>query len=167
MTTRHAFAATTLGKLLLVADEGALTGVYFPHHWYLPKPDSIGAEVELTADALLTEAATQLEDYFTGHRTTFELPLATRGNAFQERVWAMLREIPYGETTTYGALAVRMGRRSFAQNVGQAVGHNPISVIIPCHRVVGRDGKLTGYAGGLDRKRFLLDLEEPEVTRLF
>ena len=96
--------------------------------------------------------------------------IATAGDEFSERVWALLKEIPYGETTTYGALAAALGNPRLAQRVGQCVGHNPISVIIPCHRVVGADGSLTGYAGGLDRKRRLLDLEEPPevaAARLF
>jgi methylated-DNA-[protein]-cysteine S-methyltransferase len=95
----------------------------------------------------------------------FDLPLAVDGDEFQRRVWAMLDEIPFGETTTYGELAERLGDKALAQRVGQAVGHNPLSIVVPCHRVVGKDGKLTGYAGGLKRKQFLLDLEEPAAVK--
>ena len=95
------------------------------------------------------------------------MPLVTRGDDFSERVWKLLREIPYGQTTTYGALAERLGDKSLAQRVGDAVGHNPLCVFIPCHRVVGANGALTGYAGGLKRKQFLLELEEPVGARLF
>jgi methylated-DNA-[protein]-cysteine S-methyltransferase len=170
MATRHTLADTELGQLTLVADGGKLTGVYFPHHWYLPSEQTFGPRVDIDDDPLFTEAAAQLNDYFAGRRTSFEIPVATEGDAFQERVWALLNEIPFGGTTTYGALAESLGNKSLAQRVGQAVGHNPLSVVIPCHRVVGSDGALTGYAGGLGRKRFLLDLEEPaesRSTRLF
>ena len=91
--------------------------------------------------------------------STFDLPTATHGSAFEERVWALLRELPFGETTTYGDLAESLGDRNLARRVGQAVGRNPLSIVVGCHRVVGKGGELRGYAGGLDRKRFLLDLE--------
>ncbi|MDQ2660545.1 MAG: MGMT family protein, partial [Actinomycetota bacterium] len=103
-------------------------------------------------------------------RTEFDLPTAASGDAFEQAVWAMLREIPFGETTTYGAIADRLGDRTLARRVGYAVGHNPISILVPCHRVVGSDGSLTGYAGGLERKRLLLELEGAAVVsqrRLF
>jgi methylated-DNA-[protein]-cysteine S-methyltransferase len=116
-------------------------------------------------DALLRLAAAQLHQYLAGERTSFDLPTATSGDPFQERVWRLLRDIPRGETVTYGELAVQLGDKSLAQSVGQAVGRNPLSVIVPCHRVVGADGRLTGYAGGLKRKQFLLDLEEPALAK--
>jgi methylated-DNA-[protein]-cysteine S-methyltransferase len=165
---RHTEAETVLGPLTLVAEGNALTAIYFPAHWTLPKKASFGERVE--GDPLFDDAARQLREYLAGERRAFELTTAPRGNDFQLAVWRLLAEIPYGETTTYGALALRMGGRGFAQLVGQAVGHNPLSVVIPCHRVIGSDGSLTGYAGGLDRKRFLLELEEsPEqkAARLF
>jgi methylated-DNA-[protein]-cysteine S-methyltransferase len=165
MYTRHAIARTSLGRLTLVASDDAIVGLYFPQHWYLPPEGSIGPRVDARDDALLETARVQLEEYLDGTRTSFELPIATNGNPFQECVWAMLREIPFGETTTYGDLAEKLGDKALAQVVGQAVGHNPISIIVPCHRVVGSTGKLTGYAGGLERKRFLLDLEEPALAR--
>ena len=119
---------------------------------------------------MLNQARSELEDYLAGRRTSFDLPTRATGTAFQERVWALLREIPFGTTTTYGALAERLGERALAQEVGQAVGRNPLSIVVPCHRVVGSGGRLTGYAGGLDRKRRLLALEEPAALaaeRLF
>lgn len=170
MTARHTRIDTQLGELTLVAEERALSGVYFPHHWYLPPADSIGDFVPASQDAVFTWAATELDGYLAGHRRTFTVPTHTAGDDFQERVWALLRQIPYGATTTYGALATELGNPALAQRVGQAVGHNPVSIVIPCHRVVGADGRLTGYAGGLARKAFLLDLEVPaEVAagRLF
>ncbi|MFD3520079.1 methylated-DNA--[protein]-cysteine S-methyltransferase [Streptomyces sp. NPDC058653] len=163
--TRHAVVETSLGGLTVVASGDAITGLYFPHHWYLPSEESLGRRVEVQDDALLTRAATQLGEYLDGGRTEFDLPTRTNGDAFQERVWAMLREIPFGATTTYGELAERLGNKALAQSVGQAVGHNPISIIVACHRVVGSNGKLTGFAGGLKRKQRLLEIEEPDAVK--
>lgn len=169
--TRHGTFATTLGDLLIVAHGDALSGVYFEDHRYPPEHESIGEYVGLESeDPLLSLAAAQLREYLDGARSKFDLPLKPAGDAFSHRVWQMLQEIPYGGTVTYGALADRLGKRGLAQRVGQAVGHNPVSIIIPCHRVLGADGSLTGYAGGLERKRVLLALEEPEAAaagRLF
>lgn len=165
MHTRHAFAETRLGELTIAATDDSIVGVYFLRHWHLPPEGSIGQEVDLRSDALLDTARAQLEEYLGGARVTFDLPIATNGNPFQERVWALLKEIPFGQTTTYGDLAERLGDKALAQLVGQAVGHNPISIVIPCHRVVGSTGKLTGYAGGLERKQFLLELEEPALAK--
>jgi methylated-DNA-[protein]-cysteine S-methyltransferase len=170
MNTRHTRIGTALGELTLVADGGRLTGLYFPHHWTRPAQDTFGPYVDAAGDRLFTEVGAQLDDYLAGRRTTFDVPTAAAGDDFERRVWAMLAEIPYGTTTTYGALAERLGDRTLAQRVGKAVGRNPLSVIVPCHRVVGGDGRLTGYAGGIPRKRFLLGLEEPapvEAGRLF
>jgi methylated-DNA-[protein]-cysteine S-methyltransferase len=170
MYTRHTFAATTLGDIMLVASDDAIVGLYFSGHWYLPKQDAIGQRVEIETDTLLAEAAGQLRDYLAGIRASFDLPTAAHGTPLQEQVWDILKQIPFGETTTYGAIAAQLGDRSLAQAVGQAVGHNPLSIIVPCHRVVGSTGKLTGFAGGLERKRALLDLEAPalaDAARLF
>lgn len=165
MDTRHTIVDTPLGELTVAASGDAIVGLYFPHHWYLPPEGSLGPLTAVEDDALLTAAATQLREYLAGERSSFDLPTATGGEPFQERVWALLREIPYGETVTYGQLAERLGDKALAQSVGQAVGHNPLSIIVACHRVVGSDGKLTGFAGGLKRKQFLLELEEPETAK--
>lgn len=158
--TRHTLAPTSLGDLTLVLDDDALVGVYFPGHWTRPERAGSGREVELADDPLAVEVRDQLVAYLAGERRHFDLPLRLDGTDLHRRVWARLQEIPYGATTTYGALAAEVGAP--AQAVGQAVGANPISVVVPCHRVLGSDGSLTGYAGGLDRKRALLALEEPD-----
>ena len=159
MRTRHALVETSLGALTVVAADDAIVGLYFPGHWYLPPAASLGERVD--ADPLVDETAAQLAEFLDGSRTGFDLPVSTAGSPLQERVWAILRDIPYGATTTYGAIAAQLGDRALAQSVGQAVGHNPVSIIIPCHRVLGSSGRLTGYAGGVERKRALLDLESP------
>jgi len=158
---RHMIVSTRLGELTLVASDDALAGVYFPHHWVKPMP--LGERV--TSDPVLSEAARQLDEYLSGVRRTFELPTTLHGDDFQLAVWSRLAVIPYGTTTTYGEIAAEVG--GHAQLVGKAVGQNPLSIVIPCHRVVGKNGSLTGYAGGLKRKQLLLDLEEPAEVRLF
>ena len=155
-TTSWAMTGSAVGELTLVADDGALIGVYFPHHWYRPGPAAFGRPAETG----FGEVKRQLAEYFAGDRERFELPLDARGDEFQRRVWELIGRIPYGQTATYGDLARELAGPVLAKDVGAAVGRNPLSVIVPCHRVVGKDGKLTGYAGGLARKRFLLDLEE-------
>ena len=165
MTTRYTRIESALGELTLVADGDTLVGLYFPHHWYRPSEDTLGRLVDAGSDPLFAEAAAQLDAYLAGRRTSFDIPIALAGDEFQQRVWALLTGIAYGETTTYGSLAAKLGDPTLAQKVGQAVGRNPLSVIVPCHRVVGKDGKLTGYAGGIARKRFLLALEEPALAR--
>ncbi|MGD7732793.1 methylated-DNA--[protein]-cysteine S-methyltransferase [Propionibacteriaceae bacterium G57] len=167
---RHARVKTALGEVTLVSDGDALTGLYFPGHWHLPNESGFGIRVEAVTDEVLARTKDELDAFLDGDRQSFDVPVRARGDAFSEKVWAMLQEIPYGQTTSYGALAERLGDRRLAQRVGQAVGRNPVCVIIPCHRVVGADGSLTGYAGGLERKRFLLELEEPAEksrSRLF
>jgi methylated-DNA-[protein]-cysteine S-methyltransferase len=161
MSARHTRIGTALGELTLVAEGNELTGVYFPHHWYRPAESSFGASVPATGDPLFREAGEQLAEYLAGTRESFDLPLAARGDEFQQRVWALVRDIPYGQTRSYGELAAELGDGILPQEIGQAVGRNPLSVMVPCHRVVGHQGQLTGYAGGLKRKRFLLQLEEP------
>ncbi|UOE42875.1 methylated-DNA--[protein]-cysteine S-methyltransferase [Agromyces larvae] len=170
MTPRHTTLASRLGDLLVTLDGDALTGLYFPAHWHPPAAAALGIDVDARGESVVRELDRQLGEYLDGGRTEFELPLAPVGDEFQHAVWGMLREIPYGTTTTYGALAERLGDRNLARRVGGAVGRNPISIVVPCHRVVGADGSLTGYAGGLDRKRTLLELEGAPVvaqTRLF
>ena len=171
MSTRHAYVSTDLGELLMVADGDALIGIYFEKHWYPPAADAIGERTDEYADPLISQAAQEIREFLTGTRRDFTVAARTDGDEFNERVWRVLREIPFGQTTTYGEIAAMLGDRALAQRVGQAVGHNPLSILIACHRVVGADGALTGYAGGLPRKRRLLELEEEvtagHATRLF
>lgn len=151
-----------LGRLRLAADETGLTGIWFEDGKYALEgldPDHVEQETPV-----LAETRHWLEEYFSGKVPAFLPPLHPAGSPFRQAVWKLLLEIPYGQTTTYGALAAQLAKqqgrdRMSAQAVGGAVGHNPISILIPCHRVVGTDGSLTGYAGGLERKRFLLRLE--------
>ncbi|MEZ5213263.1 methylated-DNA--[protein]-cysteine S-methyltransferase [Gordonia sp. PP30] len=164
---RYTRIETPLREVTLVAEDDHLTGLYFPRQRPLPAADEFGPRVDVHADPVFTRTAAELAEYFDGTRQSFGVPLRARGDDFAERVWALLRQIPYGTTTTYGAIATRLGHPGQAQRVGQTVGRNPIGILIPCHRVIGADGSLTGYAGGLDRKRRLLDLEEPADTRLF
>jgi methylated-DNA-[protein]-cysteine S-methyltransferase len=161
-TTTHTTFASPIGELTLVADAGSLTGLYFPHHWYMPDPATFGPR----SDQEFAPARRQLEEYFAGQRNQFDLPVDARGDEFQRRVWALVSGISYGQTTTYGDLARELSTGVLAKDVGAAVGRNPLCVIVPCHRVVGKNGALTGYAGGLGRKRFLLSLEEPAQQRL-
>jgi len=157
MSVTHTTVDSPLGELTLVAEDSRLTGLYFPHHWYRPGPATFGERVQTG----FGEAERQLAAYFAGDRQRFDLPIGLRGDAFQRRVWELIGAIGYGQTTTYGELAAKLGNGTSAKDVGAAVGRNPLCVIVPCHRVVGADGSLTGYAGGLARKRFLLRLEEP------
>ena len=156
MSTVHAVIGTPLGELTLIARDDALSAVHFAGGRHRREDLGEPADTELFA-----AVERQFAEYFAGRRTRFDLPLAPRGEPFQLRVWTLLAEIPYGETTTYGALARRLGDVGYSQAVGAANGQNPLPVIVPCHRVIGADGSLTGYAGGLDRKRYLLALEEP------
>lgn len=156
-TATHTAIDSPVGKLTLVADQGALTGVYFLEHTRRPAAADFGDR----DDTGFEDATRQLGEYFAGIRTEFDLPLDPHGDVFQKKVWALLREIPYGETRSYGQLAQQLGDPNLARAVGAANGQNPLSIVVPCHRVVGADGRLTGYAGGLERKAFLLELEEP------
>jgi O-6-methylguanine DNA methyltransferase len=152
-----------LGPLVLASDgTGALVYLGFARNE--PRPGILRrlleqGVVDPGAPGGLDAAWAQLEAYFQGRLTRFELPLAPRGTPFQQRVWQALQEIPFGETRSYGGLAKRLGNPLLTRAVGTANGANPISIIIPCHRVIGADGSLTGYAGGLDLKRSLLDFE--------
>ncbi|HSZ84204.1 MAG TPA: methylated-DNA--[protein]-cysteine S-methyltransferase [Polyangia bacterium] len=153
--TVFSIVPTPVGPLTLVGEGEALVGLYFDNAAVSASPPS-----EWTRDdRRLRPAAQQLAEYFAGLRTTFDLPLAPRGTAFRRAVWDELLRIPYGETTTYGALARKLGKPAAQRAVGGANHHNPISIIIPCHRVIGADGSLTGYGGLVSRKRVLLDLE--------
>jgi methylated-DNA-[protein]-cysteine S-methyltransferase len=165
----HVVLPSPIGPLTVVAEDGAITHVHMGEAKYGPADDQLGVP-GCPTDEPFAAAATQLAGYFAGDLRQFDLPLAPRGDAFHQQVWALLREIPYGQTRSYGDLARALGDRQLAQAVGTANGRNPIAIVIPCHRVIGTDGSLVGYAGGLDRKRFLLALEEPpaaDVGRLF
>jgi methylated-DNA-[protein]-cysteine S-methyltransferase len=162
--TVYTIVPSPIGDLVLTSDGSAITGVYMgePPH---------GIDPAWREDpAPFTAAVEQLAAYFAGERESFDLELAPTGTPFQLAVWEALRTIPYGETRSYGDLARALGDRNLAQAVGTANGRNPIAVVVPCHRVIGADGSLVGYAGGLGRKRFLLALEEPPAAdsgRLF
>jgi methylated-DNA-[protein]-cysteine S-methyltransferase len=146
-----------VGELFLIAESGALTGLYFA------KPARSLTRNDSAAP--FPEARNQLEEYFAGKRKGFDLPLAPAGNEFQLKVWKALEEIPYGETRSYGEVAGQLGLDpESARAVGAANGQNPICIVVPCHRVVGADGKLVGYSGGLERKQKLLDLESPRQS---
>ena len=148
--------SSPIGPLLLVASGGAIVGLYMntPRHAVVQED-----WIEASDDPLLRRAADQLAEYFAGTRRDFDLPLAPVGTAFQRQVWDELLRVPYGRTISYGELARRVGNPAASRAVGLANGKNPISILIPCHRVVGASGKMTGYAGGLERKTALLALE--------
>lgn len=159
-----------LGDILLVGDERGLTGLYFPGQKYCGDcRNSLPEEKEIPLFKTVRE---WLDIYFSGREPDFRPSLHVQGTPFQRAVWEILLTIPYGQTTTYGAIAERLsaaagGKKMSAQAVGGAVGHNPVSIIIPCHRVVGKNGSLTGYAGGLDKKIWLLRCEGAAIDRFF
>lgn len=152
--------ASPLGPMLLAASGQGLAGVWFEGQRHLPDAALMARWTEQADHALLREAARQLDDYFAGRRNAFDLPLDLRhGTAFQRAVWEALRAIAPGTTTSYAALGQRIGNPAAVRAVGAAVGRNPVSIVVPCHRVLGTGGALTGYAGGLERKSALLRLE--------
>ncbi len=154
---RYTFHESLLGPVLLVSDGQALTGLFFADRRY---GEAVGEGwVEAAEAEPFPLAKVQLTEYFDGKRRVFSVPLALHGTPFQLSVWEALQSIPYGQTISYRELARRVGRPASVRAVGQANGHNPVSVIVPCHRVIGSDGKLTGYGGGLERKEALLRLE--------
>jgi methylated-DNA-[protein]-cysteine S-methyltransferase len=151
-TIAHFDISSPIGQLRIFAHDHAIVAIHFPHHANAPilrsEPDS--------QHSSLREAAAQLEAWFAGRRQTFDLPLAPTGTRFQDRVWTALAAIPFGETRSYGELAASLGNPRASRAVGAANGRNPLSIVVPCHRVIGSDGSLTGYAGGLAIKRWLL-----------
>ena len=159
---RHRILPTRLGTYYLAAEDGpegdAIIGVWREDQSYMPSAERLGTRIE-GPDPLLDAAAAQILEHLDGSRTDFTLPLRPQGTPFQQQVWAVLRAIPCGSTTTYGQIARQIGSPRAAQAVGRAVGTNPISVLVPCHRVLGSAGALTGYAGGVETKRALLELE--------
>lgn len=158
-----------LGRVLLVAARGRLTGLYFEGQkdepCVTPAAGGVGQCVETSGGGrrghavVLERARDQLREYFDGRRRTFDLPLELAGTPFQREVWQALLAIPFGATSTYGEIAARIGRPRAVRAVGGAIGRNPVSIVVPCHRVVGSDGSLTGFGGGLPRKRALLGIE--------
>jgi methylated-DNA-[protein]-cysteine S-methyltransferase len=156
----HTVIDSPIGPLTLIAENGSLAGVHMEITRYEPDAATLGTAVDRDDEPVLASAARQLDAYFDGDLTDFDLPLTLDGSPFQRTVWAGLRGIPYGQTTSYGELARRIGQPSASRAVGLANGRNPVSIVVPCHRVIGADGSLTGYGGGMDRKRFLLALEQ-------
>lgn len=158
MTAMYHDLDTPIGTLRLVGGEDSIDRIDLPNRAAEP-PDPAWERSNGALPAALAEAKLQLEEYFAGDRREFDLPLAARGTEFQHRVWAELRRIPFGETISYGELATRIGKPTASRAVGAANGRNPLPVVVPCHRVIGSDGRLTGFGGGLPTKQALLDLE--------
>ncbi len=161
-TTYYTYFDSPIQPLLLTSDGTALTGLFMVAHKHGPEVEA--GWVQSDEAAPFAEAKQQLGAYFAGRLTTFDLPLALGGTAFQRRVWDELRRVPHGETVSYGELARRIGQPTACRAVGLANGRNPLSIIVPCHRVVSANGNLIGYAGGITRKEALLALER--LTRL-
>jgi methylated-DNA-[protein]-cysteine S-methyltransferase len=161
----HTIIKTGLGDLTVVVRDGAVSGLYFPHHWHMPDRASLGEYRDAGFANVFDDVRNQLSEYLAGERRGFEVPVQAAGSPLQQRIWHLIAQIPYGATVSYGELARELGGGITAQEAGAAVGRNPVSIIIPCHRVVGADGGLTGYAGGLRRKRTLLDLEQDVAGR--
>lgn len=157
--------ATPLGDLRLVAGPRGLAGIWFVRDQrHAPSAERLASWPRVSRHPMLDAASEQIDAYFHGHRRHFDLPLdLAQGTPFQQQVWRALGDIPTGETTTYGTLARRIGRPDAVRAVGAAVGRNPLSIVVPCHRVLGANGALTGYAGGLERKRALLLLESSHL----
>jgi methylated-DNA-[protein]-cysteine S-methyltransferase len=152
---QHTVIDSPYGPLTLVATDGSLSGLYMVAQRHRPPEEHFGTR----DDTPFGETTDQLEAYFAGELKEFDLPLSLAGTPFQRTVWAQLQKIPYGETRSYGELADALGNPKASRAVGLANGKNPVGIIVPCHRVVGADGSLTGYGGGLDRKQRLLDFE--------
>lgn len=152
----HTVLDSPIGPLTLVGQGGAIVGLFMDGGRHLPEPGWYGSRDPAGFDV----AARQLDEYFAGRRTDFDLPLRPGGTDFQRQVWTALLTVPYAETLSYGDIARRIGQPRASRAVGLANGRNPISIIVPCHRVIGANGSLTGYGGGLDRKRHLLALEQ-------
>ena len=166
MNRTHCVIESPYDTLTLVATDGVLAGLYMDRQRHRPAEETFGERVD-PGDAPFDTVREQLAEYFAGERTEFELPLAMAGTEFQRTVWAELRRIPYGETISYGQLAEAIGKPSASRAVGLANGRNPIGIIVPCHRVVGSTGDLTGYGGGIERKRALLEFEKGVELALF
>ncbi len=156
INTHYQYYDSPIGRLRLVSDGAALQRIEFP--------DMHGEDGEHRSDRVLETTAKQLDEYFDGRRKRFSIKLAAGGTEFQQQVWAALEDIPFGELRSYGDIAHQIGNRKAVRAVGAANGRNPIPIVVPCHRVIGSNGKLTGFAGGLPAKRTLLQLEGVELT---
>jgi methylated-DNA-[protein]-cysteine S-methyltransferase len=154
----HVTTASPMGSLTMVAADGSLTGLYLDVHRHGPNARALGAPGD-SSQAPFAAAVLQLAAYFDGCLTRFHLPLAPQGTPFQRQVWRALRDVPYGQAITYGQLAARLGRPGASRAVGVANGRNPIFIMVPCHRLIGADGRLKGHGPGIAHKQFLLDLE--------
>ena len=154
----HVTIVSPVGPLTMVASAGCLTGLHPDAHRHGPGPAALGVPGD-SAAAPFAAATCQLAAYFAGELSHFDLPLAPEGTPFQRQVWTALRDVPYGQTVTYGQLAARIGKPGASRAVGLANGQNPIFIMVPCHRVIGADGKLRGHGDGVGRKQFLLGLE--------
>jgi len=161
MTSYTTIQTPLLGDLMLVANPTHLTGIYFTNHKHGPEIHKDW--VHNPKHPVLVQAAEELQEYLRGQRTTFSVPLHAAGTDFQKKVWQQIARIPFGETITYSELARRAGAPEAIRAAGAATGRNPHSIIVPCHRVVGKNGALTGYAGSLDRKKRLLGIEMPAL----
>ncbi|MGH2826142.1 MAG: methylated-DNA--[protein]-cysteine S-methyltransferase [Actinomycetota bacterium] len=157
----HTITESPIGDLTLINTDGVLSGLFMNRQARSPRTSAFGERVS----AGFEQVTEELREYFSGDRMEFTVSTAARGNDFEHRVWRLLRRISYGETRSYGDLAHDLGDPTLAREVGVANAGNPIAIVVPCHRVIGSDGSLTGYAGGLERKRFLLDLEMPANER--
>lgn len=166
MSQVEARVASPLGTLRLIANHAGLIGLYMPRHVREPVgPDPLEPDASEPEHPVLRETAKQLAEYFAGTRRDFELPLAATGTEFQQRVWQALMAIPFADTWSYGQLARAIDQPNASRAVGAANGRNPISIVVPCHRVIGSDGSLTGYGGGERNKRLLLDHEATTAGR--
>ncbi|MFJ8310322.1 MULTISPECIES: methylated-DNA--[protein]-cysteine S-methyltransferase [unclassified Streptomyces] len=161
MHITHTVIGSPYGPLTLVAADGVLSRLYMEGQRHRPSEETFG---EPDPDGPFPEVVRQLQAYFAGELTEFKLDLNLRGTPFQQRVWAQLQQIPYGETRSYGELAEALGNPNASRAVGLANGKNPVGIIVPCHRVIGANGSLTGYGGGLDRKQRLLAFERGEAA---
>jgi methylated-DNA-[protein]-cysteine S-methyltransferase len=157
MSATYTTMQSPLGELTLMAEDGLLTGLFLPGEEMAPPAGAV------RDDGAFAAVRRQLEEYFAGERDAFDLPVGPVGTPFQQRVWDELARIPYGQTISYAELASRIGRPTAVRAAGAANGANPVSIVIPCHRVIGSSGSLTGYSGGLDAKRFLLELERADA----
>ena len=153
-----------VGELLLVANATHLVGIYFANHKHVTKPPG-GSKLDPKHPVLL-QASKEIQEYLNGTRTTFSIPISFEGTDFQREIWRQIALIPFGQTITYSELALRAKAAKAVRAAGAATGRNPLGIIVPCHRVVGKNGSLTGFAGGLDRKKSLLGLESGRSFRM-